>query len=257
MIDEDFAKRLVSIPKASDVVRELFDAARKVSEQRLFVAIIDVQLITHMGKPTPVWLNLRHLVAQQFIEYFDKVNVPLDGLTDPSMANFFRRLQMLAYSQFWECRAIQRLLTQLMGITEGKLYDPHLLLGERAAGNVYESLVARARRSQLLISAYLAGTYSNQIRNAFMHSEFCVRGEYVDFFNFDARIGSAVPCLRLQTWDNLFAFTSEFIGAFFDARLACERELKDRAPYRIELDELICPFDLGKDKRGHWRLTAV
>ncbi len=253
MLDENFAKRLESLPSPVKAVDGLFSSARGCSEARVFTAVVDVERLIHDGRKYLTCQMLNHRVVQQFAEYFSQVNIPIDQLPEQSMGNLFRRLQMLAYSQFWECHAIQRLLTQLVQIAEGKNYDPHLLLDSRPkTANVYEFLIAHSKGLNLVLSEFLSGVYSNQIRNAFTHSEFCVLGEYISFFNYDAKINNHVPSLKLDTWDRLFKITSEFIVAFFEARLAFERELKSKTPYRVEVPEFAGPFILSQDDRGYW-----
>jgi len=253
MLDEEFAKRLETLPIASDVVGELFSAARESSEARVFTAVVDVERWFHDGKKYLTCQMLNHWVVQQFAEYFSQVNVPIEKLPDPSMGNLFRRLQMLAYSQFWECHAIQRLFMQLIQIAEGKEYDPRLLMDDRPkTANIYEWLISHAKCLNLSLAEFLSGVYSNQIRNAFAHSQFCVLGEYISFFNHNPKIESHFPSLKLATWDRLFQITSDFIIAFFETRRAFERELISKMPYRVELPEFTGAFNLAKDERGYW-----
>lgn len=253
MLDEDFSKRLESIPSAVESVRELFERARAISEARVFTAIVDVERSTHDGKSYLTCQMLSHWVVQQFAEYFSQVNVPFDQLPEPSMANFYRRLQMLAYSQFWECHAVQRLLAQIVGIVVGNDYEARLLLdGRPKTFNLYESIISRTEKMDLMIAMFLSGIYSNQVRNAFAHSEFCVLGDYICLFNYDTKKENHVPSLKLETWDALFKFTSEFIVAFFDMRRSYEKELKSKMPFRVELPEFAGAFMLAQDDRGYW-----
>lgn len=258
MLDEHFAKRLESIPPVAESVQQLFECACGISEARVFTAVVDVERSVHEGKNYLQCQMLNHWVVQQFAEYFSQVNIPIDQLPEPSMANFFRRLQMLAYSQFWECRAVQRLLAQLVGIAEGRAYEPRLLLNDRPrTSNLYQSIISRTEKMELMIAKFLHGVYSNQVRNAFAHSEFCVLGEYISLFNYDSKKESYVPSLRLETWDTLFKLTSEFIVAFFEARRSFERDLKSRMPYLVELPEFAGPFNLSQDDRGYWSARPI
>ncbi len=253
MLDEHFAARLNLLPDAREVVDELFAAARNNSEARLFTAVVDVERWIHDDKKLLTCQMLNHWVVQQFAEYFSQVNVRIEKLPDQSMGNLFRRLQMLAYSQFWECHSIQRLLRQLVQIAEGKEYDPRLLMDNRPkTANIYEWLVAHAKSLKLTLAEFLTSVYSNQIRNAFAHSQFCVLGEFISFFNHNPSIDSHVPSLKLDTWDELFRITSDFIIAFFEARRTLERELMSKTPYRVELPEFGGPFNLARDGRGYW-----
>ncbi len=160
---------------------------------------------------------------------------------------------MLAYSQFWECHSVQRLLLQLVRIAEGKEYDPRLLIDNRPnTANTLEFLISRQKQLGLVLSEFLEGVYSNQIRNAFAHSQFCVLGEYISWFNYDSEKTNQVPSLKLETWDELFRLTAEFIAALFSARIALEKEIVSKMPYRVDLPEFARPLNLAKDKRGHW-----
>jgi len=258
MLDEEFAKRLETLPMATDVVGELFSAARESSEARVFTAVVDVERWIHDGKKYLTCQMLNHWVVQQFAEYFGQVNIPIEKLPDKSMGNLFRRLQMLAYSQFWECHSIQRLLRQLVQIAEGKEYEPRLLMDNPPKTiNIYEWLIAHAKGLKLTLAEFLTGVYSNQIRNAFAHSQFCVLGEYISLFNHNPSIDSHVPSLKLDTWERLFRITRAFIIAFFEARRGLERELISKTPYRVVLPEFGGPFNLAKDERGYWSARPV
>lgn len=253
LLDEDFAARLESVRPAAEVIDGLFSSARDSSEERMFTAVVGLERSDHEGKNYLQCQTLSHLVVQQFAEYFSQINVSIGQSPEPSTANFLRRLQMLAYSQFWECHAIKRLLMQLVQIADGKEYDPRLLMDNRPkTANVFKFLVAHSKRLNLSLAEFLPSVYSNQIRNAFAHSQFCVLGDYISFFNFDAKIDSHVPSLKLDTWDELWRIASEFIIVFFETRRALERELISKMPYRVELEEFTGPFNLSRDGRGHW-----
>jgi hypothetical protein len=257
-MEDDLIRLLGSTPQPRGVVDELFDRARDASESRLFLAIADLERWTDDGQKLLACLPMRHWVIQQFAEYFRMVDLPIGNLPDPAMENLFRRLQMLAYSQFWECRGIQRLLMQLVRIVKGEPYDPRLLIDNRpAASSIYKSLIFGAGQLGLALSKFIAATYQGQIRNAFAHSEFCVLAGRIILFNHDARNENHIPSLGLQTWDTLYGITSEFIKAFFGTRLAYERDLKARAPYRVQLSEFACSFVLYCDAKGYWGARRV
>ncbi|MFH1374594.1 MAG: hypothetical protein ABII79_12440 [bacterium] len=102
------------------------------------------------------------------------------------------------------------------------------------------------------MSNFVTTVYSNQIRNAFTHSEFLIIGEFVTFQNHDGSKDYSIPSLKLNTWNNLFSITSDFIAEFFKARREAESELKRKAPYRVDLPEFLWPFVFSKDERGYW-----
>ncbi|MCX6826781.1 MAG: hypothetical protein NTV06_05900 [candidate division Zixibacteria bacterium] len=253
MFDDDIVKRLESVPEASKTIKELFDHARDVSEQRVFTTIVDIECWIQDGKKQLISLPMRHWVVQQFGEYFNQVNCPIAKVLNKSKANLLRRLQMVAYSQFWECHAIQRLLTQLVRIAQGKPYDPRLLIDNRPnTSNIYKSLIAEVNRLQFMLAQSLNVIYYSQIRNAIAHSEFCVLDDYIMFFNYNSKVKEHLPSVRLQTWDKLFGITSEFIIALFETHEAYMRELKNRTPYKIELKEFGGSFSLLPPKGRSW-----
>jgi hypothetical protein len=109
----------------------------------------------------------------------------------------------------------------------------------------------------LSIADFLTAIYSNQIRNAFAHSEFWIIGEYVTFQNHDGSKDYSIPSLKLKTWDSLFKKTSDFITAFFIAMQEAESRLIEMSPYRVCLGEFKGPFAFTKDENGYWSATPV
>ncbi|MCK4632479.1 MAG: hypothetical protein KAT79_04360 [candidate division Zixibacteria bacterium] len=253
MIDEDFAERLAAVPPPKEVVEQLFSEARTKSEERFFCAIIDIETITHAGKSNLAWTINRPMIVQQFAKYFSRVAVSMQDFPNPEDASFVRRLHMLAYSQFWECLGVQRLLQQLANIAAGEHYTPRLFLdGRPETYALFKKLRGQTASLDLQLSELVTASYSNQIRNAFAHSQFWIAGEYVFFENHDGSKDYSIPSLKLDTWDKLFSITSEFIAEFFRARREAESELKGMAPYRVELPEFLGPFVFSKDDRGYW-----
>lgn len=252
-LDEDFAARLEDAPDPSIVVEGLFEKARSTSEERFFCSIVDLERMTHDNKNYLVCQMTRQWVVQQFAEYFSRVAVSTRDFPDQKDADFVRRLHMLAYSQFWECLGVQRLLQQLVNIASGREYEPRLFLdGRPKTYQLFKDLGKIAAVANLQISKFLTAVYSNQIRNAFAHSEFWIIGEYVTFQNHDASKEYSIPSLKLVTWDKLFAVTSDFIEALFSARREAESELKAKAPFRVCLNEFKGSFAFTKDERGYW-----
>lgn len=159
---------------------------------------------------------------------------------------------MLAYSQFWECLGIQRLLQQMVGIAAGGEYQPRLFLDNPPKTyHIFKNLREQSSLIGLRLSEFVEAVYLNQIRNAFAHSQFYI-DQYIIFMNHDGEKGYSIPSLKLDTWDNIFSITSDFIAEFFTARRDAESELKRIAPYRFELPEFLGPHVFSKDKRGYW-----
>ncbi|MCH9031210.1 MAG: hypothetical protein IIB00_02985 [candidate division Zixibacteria bacterium] len=252
-LNEDFAARLEQAPVPSDVVNQLFDSAKEASEERTFLAIIDFEIIVHDGENYLTCEMIRHWMIQQFAVYFSRVLSSIDELDDPDNANVAMRLQMLAYSQFWECLGIQRLLRQLVGIVKGESYQARLFLDEHPSTySVFKEIRELCDASGLQLVKLLEAIYSNQIRNAFSHSEIWMLPDSVVFQNYDASRENQVPSLRIETWEKLFKVTSDFIVSLFKMRRELETELKLKMPYRVELPEFAGPFNLSKDDRGYW-----
>jgi hypothetical protein len=252
-LDEDFAARLQEAPDPGLVIKELFEKAKSTSEGRFFCSIVDLERMTHDNKSYLVCQMIRQWVVQQFSEYFSRVTISTRDFPDPKDVDFVRRLHMLAYSQFWECLGVQRLLQQLVNIASGREYEPRLFLDERPQTyQLFRVLRKDAATASLKVSEFLTAVYSNQIRNAFAHSEFWIIGDYVTFQNHDFSKEHSIPSLKLATWDKLFTVTSNFIGALFSARREAESELEAKTPYKVSLDEFKGAFAFARDERGYW-----
>ncbi len=250
MLDDDFAVRLASAPQAEAAVSELFSAAREASESRVFLAAIDLETQVHDDKKFLVCEMRRHWMIQQFAEYYSRV-LPSIETVDPDDVNVSVRLQMLAYSQFWECSGIQRLITHLVKISLGEPYDARLLLDTPTSTfDVFESVKKKCCALGLDLADFLEAVYSNQIRNAFAHSDFWMVLDYITFQNHKHSKSDHVASLHFATWERLFKVTTEFVSALFEARRELEADLISRMPYRVDLPEFTGPFNLSKDERG-------
>jgi len=219
---------------------------------------MDFEIITHADKRYLTIEMRRHWVVQQFADYFSRVVGSIQNFQDPDDQNVGRRLQMLAYSQFWECLGVQRLLKQLVGIARGDEYDARLLLDARGSTfSVFQSICRGSKKVGLKLTEFLDAVYHNQIRNAFAHSEIWFLEEWIIFLNCDGNNDNHVPSLKTQTWDMLLAATTRFVEALFSARRDLERELRLSTPYRVDLPNLARPFELHKDDRGYWNATPL
>jgi len=256
--NDDFAARLTCAPSGTEVVDELISSARMQSDARVFLATLDFEIMTNEGKRYLTCEMRRHWIMQQFADYISRVVGSIQDFRNPDDLNVGRRLQMLAYSQFWECRGVQRLLMQLVRIANGREYDDRLLLDTKGSTfSVFQSMCKESKEAGLLLDEFLGAVYHNQIRNAFAHSEIWFTDEWIMFLNCDDTKDDHVPSLTTQTWDSLFAATTGFIGPLFRARLDLERELRSSTPYRVDLPNLARPFELQKDDRGYWSARPV
>lgn len=171
---------------------------------------------------------------------------------------------MLAYSQFWECIKVQRILQSLVNFSAGIPYDPNVLISrEKPTANVYENIISVSRKSCPMISKLLDAIYYNKIRNAFAHSNFCSAGDRLLFFfpqqfkkkdsivqkNFSPKI--EIESISLSVWEDLFGSTKRFISDFFsilnDYRLKMEK--KESISFKLPViseKEFTVKFEKGK-----------
>jgi len=253
ILDEDFAARLENLPDPKSAVAELVTAAKRQSEARTFLSAIDFEIMTHDEKRYLTCEMRRQWIVQQFAGYFGRVAGSTGEFTDPQDQNVILRLQMLAYSQLWECLAVQRLLKQLAYVANGQEYDPRLLLDSRSSTfTEFQGIIKDCGDLNLRLESFLRAVYHNQIRNAFSHSEIWFVGEYISFQNFDHKKDNDVPSLKISTWGKLFTLTTQFTSALFTARRDLVRDLQSLSPYRVDLPDLCRPFVLSKDSRGYW-----
>ena len=165
-LDEDFAARLEDAPDPSIVVEGLFEKARSTSEERFFCSIVDLERMTHDNKNYLVCQMTRQWVVQQFAEYFSRVAVSTRDFPDQKDADFVRRLHMLAYSQFWECLGVQRLLQQLVNIASGREYEPRLFLdGRPKTYQLFKDLGKIAAVANLQINCSILQSDSQRFRS--------------------------------------------------------------------------------------------
>ena len=258
ILDEDFAARLESVPDPKSAVDELVTTARRQSEARVFLAAIDFEIMTYNQKRFLTCEMRRHWIVQQFAAYFGRVASRASEIVDPEDQDFVRRLQMLAYSQLWECLGVQRLLRQLACVANGQEYDARMLLDSRSSTYVvFQGILQECGKLELQVESFLRAVYHNQIRNAFSHSEIWFLDEWISFQNFDSKKDNHIPSLKTSTWDKLFLLTTQFTAALFTARRNLESELHRLSPFKVDLPNLCLPFLLDKDKRGYWNARPV
>ncbi len=166
-----------------------------------------------------------------------------------------RRMQIMVYSQFWECLGVQRLFLSLARIGNGLAYDPQLLLSKRRRDSyaVYRLVRNIASKQSLQIAPYLSGVYRNQVRNAMAHSELFFGGAEsgsVSFLNCDKSKSYHIPSLKFETWDLMYSRTRELVSSFFEMRRLGIREFRELLPYDFVLPEFDGPFRVIPDPRG-------
>ena len=256
MLDEEFQKQLKSVSDVELAVDELFRKARDKSEARFFVSIVDVVRSQHSGKRYLECQGTALWAVQQFAEYFSTVvaHKPQDFANEDEK-NFVRRLHIQAYSQFWECLAVQKLLRSLVRIASGMPYDPSWKWNTAPkASKVMNDVIKQAMKSNLEIGKALKVLYRNEIRDCFAHSNFWISGEWIMLFSniWVSKSKSKLRTLQITTWERLFDLMSRFVVALFKRRLDSIRQLRTLTPYRVVLDEFSGPFDLERDDRGYW-----
>jgi len=249
--DKLLRKTLDACPDVGRAVGQLFAEAKAASEQRFYLAILDV---SRAFLPTGPTVNLefpRFWVIGQFAKFMRSVLMdPKEH--DEETAEFLRYLQILAYSQFWECTGIQRLIWSLAKITNGKAYGPRLLLdNDVATAIVWNQVVSEADRKGLQIAEVIRPIYHNIIRNDFVHSNFLIQlGSISSVPSIDG--GEDSFNASFQTWDKLFGLLRSFVESLFQHRRDAEAELDKLQPYRVSVDDFRQPFVLKRDHRGHW-----
>jgi len=258
LLSEDFSKRLNMAPKPNESISQLFDRAKEVSEQRFYLTIIDLYRTYHQDKAFIHTDNRPMWVMEQFGQFLNDIIVvePSDFKIEKD-SNFIRRIHMLAYAQFWECLAIQRLLTSLVKVVNGDKYEPRLFVDKKPPTyNIYKDIIEISELKGLTFSSLLKAVYSNQVRNAFAHSQFYILAEYICLENHDDKY-NIIPSLKIETWDRLFRTTTGLIFSIFENRRKNEQELINNIPYNIYLSEFEKPFSINKDDRGYWAMGSI
>lgn len=261
ILDDDMQRLLDNLPNSKQAIDELFERAKRKSEGRYYVAILDLQFTVHCDAETGRDTVYRHMpffrpmAVQQFSEYLSALRlVGLEEFERPEQLNLMRRLHMLAYSQFWECLGVQRILLSLTRIALGHRYDPVILLDQnppRTSAN-WKDLMKLWLDGSFPLHDMVKSIYHRGIRNSFAHSDFFVLDEWVLFDDPESKKFSETPSLKTTTWDRLYRETVSFIEALFSRRRAAEAKLKQLMPFPVSLPEFQAPFKLYKDQLGNW-----
>jgi hypothetical protein len=224
-----------------EVVAELFDTAKKTSRERFILALLDVARICD---PRGNMLSLgdeRGFALDEFCRLFNTI---LKGSfsVERDKDFFVTKLHLLAYSQFWDCRSIQRILSSLVRIARGQRYDADLYLkNPPLTWKIMEIVQDDADKAGLKLGSFLRQVYRNQIRNAFVHSEYCFLSGYLSLLNYDKNKKWTVPSITTEDWDQIYKSFKAFCNALFQKRSQELDEFKKESPLIIEGSNLKRP----------------
>lgn len=272
--DDAVRERLDSLVNPWFVLGGLFNTALRVSRERCFLAVVDLERNYDVGADgvTRKYIasgSFRAMAIQQFSQYVSDIGEELPaGLRTARNLHFLVRLQLSAYIQLWESHGIQRLLKSIADVASGKVYDPEIFLDQepRKSFENWESI----KRVSKVVAPYLAkeidALYYNRVRNAIAHSEFYIIDEWL-------AIGDPLEeaqkrperkkgpnakrqgWIKLDTWEKLYGCSIDFFGAISAMRRNMERKLLELQPLTVALEEFQKPFVLKRDGRGHWVMS--
>jgi hypothetical protein len=232
-----------------EVVAELLNTAKKVSKERFILALLDVARICD---PRGNWLifgDERGFALDEFCRLFNTI---LKGSfsVEEHKDLFVTKLHLLAYSQFWDCRSIQRMLTSLVRIARGQRYDADLYLkNPPLTWKIMEILQDDADKAGIKLGSFLRQVYRNQIRNAFVHSEYCFLSGYLSLLNYDKNKKWTVPSITIEDWDKIYKSFKAFCNTLFHRRLEELDELMKESPFIIK------PSDFKRPKFKELRIN--
>ncbi|GAB4324494.1 MAG: hypothetical protein Kow0074_17520 [Candidatus Zixiibacteriota bacterium] len=254
--DDLFSKRLDCAPNPDEAVVELFDRARSVSEDRLFLAVLDldrIQLGSGGGRTPHLGINYaRAWMANQVGELYAMTSTIPDDATE-EQEEWIRFLQLVSYSQIWECLAIQRLTWSVVRTAGGKGYNPELLVQDKPrTAFIWNSIRDESREAGLGFADLIEAIYHNLIRNAFAHSDAWISHRAISTAP-DVMSRGPTFHVSFDTWDRLFARVGGFLAALFRERKQAEEKLKSHSPRTFSLNEFAGPFTVVYDEdRGNW-----
>jgi hypothetical protein len=239
-----------------EVVTELFKAAKKISKERMILAMLDVARICD---PRGKMLSLgdeRGFALDEFCKLFHTI---LKGSfsVEEDKDLFVAKLHLLAYSQFWDCRSIQRMLTSLVRTARGEKYDADLYLkNPPLTWKIMEILQDDADKAGIKLGSFLRWVYRNQIRNAFVHSEYCFLPKDISLLNYNKTKKWTVPSITIENWDQIYKAFKAFCNALFHRRTQELDEFRKESPLiikgsnlkRPKLRELRISYDTNKKR---------
>lgn len=272
--DDEIRGRLATLPSPWFAVSALFHSASRVSRERTYLAVIDLERNFHSESKgiTRRFLSssfFRPLAVQQFAQYVTDVSEELPSeLRSVRNLHFILRLQLTAYSQLWESHGVQRLIKSMSEIAAGNCYDPSVFLDQdpRKSFENWESIKSTCKAAAPGLVTGIDSLYYNRIRNAIAHSEFCILDDWLllgdplseaqkEPANKKGPNAKRQGSIQLSTWEMLYNASILFFISISTMRQKIESELRERQPVLIELDEFNGPFILRKDERGYWVMT--
>ena len=201
-----------------DIVTELVEAAKGVSKERFVLALLDVARVCDARGNMLSLGDERGFALDEFCRLFHTI---LKGSfsVEEDKDLFVTKLHLLAYSQFWDCRSIQRMLTSLARIARGERYDADLYLkNPPLTWKIMEILQDDSDKAGIKLGSFLKLVYRNQIRNAFVHSEYCFLSGYLSLLNYDKTKKWTVPSITIDDWDQIYKAFKAFCNALFHRR---------------------------------------
>lgn len=248
----EFAAKLDKLPDISSSVGSLFERARTSSPSRFFLALTEFQRVEERGRNYRVSDRQYSWVLNQlgpYLEWVHRITMPGETRVDKELGC---RLQMLAYSQFWECHSVQNLLCSLVKVAANQVNEPQpAQTRKQKTHDILESVRNGCKRLKLPLNQVLETLYRNQVRNAFSHSEYYIAADVIVFLNYRVTNPDHLPSLRLETWENLFSHFMQFVEAFFRLRHSAIEDLAGRLPFRVALPESPEAFYIDRHG-GYW-----
>ncbi|MGB2698598.1 MAG: hypothetical protein WBD28_12175 [Candidatus Zixiibacteriota bacterium] len=224
-----------------EVVPELFEAAKKISKERFILALLDVARICDPRGNVLIFGDERGFALDEFCRLFNTI---LKGSfsVERDKDFFVTKLHLLAYSQFWDCRSIQRMLSSLARIARGERYDADLYLKNAPlTWKIMEILQDDADRAGIKLGSFLRQVYRNQIRNAFVHSEYCFLSGKLSLLNYDKNKKWTIPSITADDWDQIYKAFKAFCNTLFHRRSQELDEFKKESPFIIKSSDFKRP----------------
>lgn len=233
------------------VVTELFRAAEARSRERTLLSLLNCWQFDGT-------LVLGHTEYEMAVEELFSFVGQLGGLHLPeeeTLRPLVPKLQLLAYSQFWDALAVQRLLGSLARVASGAAYDPKLYQADPfryrfcPTDNVIKDI--RKAADGLSLAAFIDDVYDNQLRNAFVHSYYYFGPCGIHLLNVKGH--SDLRVLALDEWDRVWQAVRSFMAHLSQERKAALHRFSEMAPIRVDLEELGRGFSVVYDtSRGRW-----
>jgi len=193
---------------------------------------------------------MRDFAMAEFCEFFDQVDTFI-RYTPDELKSFLRRLQLLAYSQFWDSVSIQRVLFNLVNTCNGGQYDFEKYTKNRPSTfEIINEIKQRSRKANLGLGNFLETNYNNALRNAFVHSQYCFMEKYIWFLDFTK---GSIPrlSLTLEEWEDIYFTTHSFISILLRRRIEELNRMRQLVPIRVDIPELRFKR-IVLDSQGRW-----